>query len=362
MRQMIAQYPEVAYSTILGNCYGRNPSKKIDAAKALLPPEKVKYCRNIIPRRLFKFFPAITQRFLLHPPCPVADIYHITGNFGLKHMPRKVHRRQVVTIHDISFLRLFGSGCWDLASDIYMKEAFQKTLDTTDIILTVSQFTKDEVVDVSGFPAEKIIVAPLGSQWVLWNKPLVEDENIITDNGLENGKYFLSVGTLSPRKNFETLINAFVEFNKTTPGSKLVIAGRDGWQTESIKQHIENHKDCVVWLQGTNDAQLRTLYRHACALVLVSLYEGFGLPLLEAMQCDTPVCCSNTTSLVETVGNAGLTVPPEDTDAIAEALHLLWSAPEERARLVDLGRKRATEFSWEITAEKTFEAYQLALQ
>lgn len=362
MREMIKQFPEIEYSTILGNCYGRNPSSKIDAAKALLPPGKVRLCRNVVPRRLFKFFPESTQRFLLYPPCPKSDIYHITGNFQLKHMPKKIHRKQVLTIHDISFLRLFGSGCWDLETDKYMRDTFNKTLAATDVILTVSQFTKDEVIDVSGFPSDRIFVSPLGSQWDLWDKPLIEDDSILSENDLCGEKYFLSVGTLSPRKNFTTLIDAFKQFNLEAPECKLVIAGRDGWQTEEIKKSIEHHKDCVIWLQGTSDSQLRSLYRNACALVLVSLYEGFGLPLLEAMQCDTPVICSNTTSLVETVGDAGITVPPEDIDAISDALLKLWNNPEERARLITRGQLRARQFSWDMTAEQTYKAYQKAMQ
>jgi glycosyltransferase involved in cell wall biosynthesis len=188
-----------------------------------------------------------------------------------------------------------------------------------------------------------------------------------TRYGVGPGPFILAVGTLQPRKNYVRLIRAFSNFKLQTSNFKtqtsklkLVLAGGKGWLYDSIFAEVERLKlqGRVLFPGFVDDADLPALYSAARLLAYPSTYEGFGLPMLEAMACGTPVVTSNVSCLPEVAGNAALCVPPTDVDALAGALETALNDEAVRADLVAKGFARAREFTWERAARELVGKYQ----
>ena len=300
--------------------------------------------------------------FLARPHLPPMDIVHATANTPPVWLPRQ-HRAFVLTIHDLVFFRHPGTGFAHQAYEEWMGKTLRPAAQRADMILTVSEFTKREVVDLLGVPEKKIVVTPIATQWEDATSPIPEEEDtlFLQRRNLASGGYFLSVGQLSPRKNFGTLLEAFEHFRQKQPDARLVIVGRPGWNTQELVRRLETGSPGVTWIQECNSDELRTLYRHARAFFLVSWYEGFGIPLLEAMQCGCPTCYATGSSMDEIAGDAGLAVQPGSAPGITEAMSGLWNNRGLTDDLHDKGLHRATNFSWSRTAAATLEAYRKAL-
>jgi len=185
--------------------------------------------------------------------------------------------------------------------------------------------------------------------------------------GIPEGEYFLSLAAPQPRKNLAHLIRCFFRLldEHHLPDTYLVLAGSKdlGWMYDEIFTAAESslkHRSRVIFTGYVADEDLAALYSGAVALVYPSLYEGFGLPALEAMACGTAVITSNTTALPEVVGNAGLVVDPTDADELCEAMLTVVEDDEVRQELGRRGLKRAAEFSWERCAEETARVYHAA--
>ena len=166
--------------------------------------------------------------------------------------------------------------------------------------------------------------------------------------------FFLSVGTLEPRKNLPFLLRVFKQFHQQKPDMQLVLAGRAGWGAAEVERTVSDLEltDHVILTGAISDADLAGLYYAASALLFPSLHEGFGLPLVEAMSIGLPVVSSNVTSMPEVCGEAALLVSPSDGDQWLQAMLAVMSDPVLRARLTELGRKRAAEFSWDQVAAR----------
>jgi glycosyltransferase involved in cell wall biosynthesis len=182
-----------------------------------------------------------------------------------------------------------------------------------------------------------------------------------------DGDYLLALSTLQPRKNFDRVIKSFVRLlrEERIKDLRLVLVGAEGWEFQEIYKEIENAGglgDRIILTGFVPDEDLAPLYSGAMAFVYPSLYEGFGLPPLEAMQCGTPVITSNNSSIPEVVGNAALTINPRDGDALCQAMLDIYRSAELRRELSALAIARASEFSWQKTTEQTLVAYQHALQ
>ena len=179
-------------------------------------------------------------------------------------------------------------------------------------------------------------------------------------------EFILFVGTIEPRKNLLTLVRAFEEIIRSTHfRPQLVIAGKKGWLTEELFSNIRKHglEDRLRFTGYLPDEELRALYSACRAFVYPSIYEGFGLPPLEAMACGAPVITSRIPTLIETVGmEAARLVPPTDVHALARNIVELLSDENERQRLSSAGQRRASQFSWEKTARETLEVYREALK
>ena len=179
--------------------------------------------------------------------------------------------------------------------------------------------------------------------------------------------YLLSLSTLEPRKNLAHTIRSFAAIvqSNAAPGLHLVLAGGKGWLFDDIIYEIKLAgtavRDRIILTGFVEDTDLAPLYSGATAFVFPSLYEGFGLPPLEAMQCGTPVITSNTSSLPEVVGDAGIMLDPKDQDGLCQAMLDVYNKPELRSQMSQKSLAQAAKFSWERCAEETISAYRTAI-
>jgi glycosyltransferase involved in cell wall biosynthesis len=294
-------------------------------------------------------------------PLPV-DL--LAGPMDVFHSPDYVlppvrRGRKVVTVHDLSFLR-YPEGAGPRLRK-YLSRAVPRSAREADLVLADSESTRRDVVDLLRIAAERVEVVYPGVDRqftvVQETEPLEEVKRLYS----LSWPFILTVGTLEPRKNLIALLEAYSVLKKRRGfGHKLVVAGRRGWLYEGIFQRVEELSltQEVVFLGFVPEEHLPALYSLADVLAFPSIYEGFGLPPLEAMACGTPVVTSNSSSLPEVVGDAGLMVAPDDHQALAEAIARVLDDADLREDLVKRGLARAAEFSWQATGEKLLSVYQ----
>jgi glycosyltransferase involved in cell wall biosynthesis len=186
----------------------------------------------------------------------------------------------------------------------------------------------------------------------------------ILDKYYIDRQYILHIGTLNPRKNLDFLIKVFNRVHQVVPDVKLVITGKKGWHYQSLFELVEKlglQKD-VIFTGYILDEEAPYLYNGASVYAFPSIYEGFGLPPLEAMSCGTPVVASNTSSIPEVVGDAGVLLSPHDSNGWTKALVEILKNPTKREKLGQMALVRAKQFSWKKTAEKTAQVYEEVLK
>ncbi len=275
--------------------------------------------------------------------------------------PARLGRRwkRVVTVHDLAFLRFPDLLTAD--SRRYYGQIF-RAVDEADRIIAVSEATRRDLRDLARAQDEKIAVIPegVGPEFVPLER--VVAARCVADRFGIRDPYFLFVGTIEPRKNLTRLIEAFVAF-RGCAGPRapiLVLAGRRGWLADDVDAVAAKAGDAVRFLGAVSQEDLVLLYNASLAVVLVSLYEGFGLPVLEAMACGRATLVADNSSLPEVAGDAGLRVSATDIDAIAAALGRLWEDEALRLVLGEQGRRRASQFTWLAVAERTLDVYRQA--
>jgi glycosyltransferase involved in cell wall biosynthesis len=261
----------------------------------------------------------------------------------------------VVTFHDLAALSIGGDHT--RKEQGYLPDALEAGRRATALI-AVSQSAGNEVVQHLGRP--DVVVIPEGVDLVrFWPVSAETVESVRKQYGLD--RYVLCVGTLQARKNHLGLIQAFEQI-QTQISHTLVIAGTDGSGAAEIHAYLDKRPDLRVRRVGYVDEKLLpALYTGADALALPSLWEGFGLPLLEAMACGTPVLTSNISSLAEITEDAAVLVDPTDTVDIAQKLYAILTDEALRERLITAGYHQARKFSWERAAEQTIAVYRQAL-
>lgn len=269
--------------------------------------------------------------------------------------------KQLLVVHDLAFEHFNGHLDW--LTQKYYRYYTPRFTKKAKRIVTVSEFTKNDIVQRYKIAPEKIDVVYNGSNPRF--QPLTEPAKEEVRRKYTNGsKYFMYAGAIHPRKNISRLFQAFDEFKKDdSTGIKLVIAGRKAWETDETMQVYNrmNHKDEVVFLGHLEQSELVSVTGAAEAMVYISLLEGFGIPIVEAMSCDVPVITSNISSMPEVAGDAGILVDPYSVNAITEAMKKISSDTTLRHSLIEKGRVQRKKFSWEKTGDQLWESMMKGL-
>lgn len=285
------------------------------------------------------------------------DLYHEQN-----YVPLSYDVPVVVTIHDLSWLHYPSAHPADRVR--WLERGVPTAIERASRILVDSEFVRDEVLATFGIDCERVHVAHLGVAADFHPRTAEETAASLGALGLTHGGYVLSVGTIEPRKNLKRMVDAYSQL----PGSlrrrfPLVIAGAPGWHSAGLVDGLRRAAGEQVLFAGhVRGSVLRDLYAGAAVFVFPSLYEGFGLPPLEAMASGVPVIVSNRTSLPEVVGDAGVMIDPEDSSQIARELMALLEDPDRQRELAARSVARASRFCWRDCALSTADAYQAALR
>ncbi|MFH1509411.1 MAG: glycosyltransferase family 1 protein [bacterium] len=276
------------------------------------------------------------------------EVFHSPASF----IPLFYGGVSVLTIHDMAIYdhpEWFPKG-QGFSTNIVVPKSLRKAAK----IITVSNHTKNHITKLLPIAPDKIKVVYNGVDQTPIKLPQASET-------LQKYKltepYILFIGTIEPRKNIITLIEAFESLSGSFPELKLALAGNMGWRTEEISTAIKANPK-VLQLGYVSEIEKRILLQNSTMFVFPSLHEGFGLPILEAMREGTPVITSNTTSIPEVAGDAAILTDPEDYKSIALAMRNIYTNKELRAELVEKGKKQLEKFSWEKCARETLEVYK----
>jgi len=254
-------------------------------------------------------------------------------------------------IHDLNFEHYPEDLPWLVKK--YYKYYFPKFAKKAKRIGTVSEFSKSDIIKQYSIPKEKIDVIFNGANENF--KAPTELKKQETLEKYSKGKpYFIFVGSLHPRKNLSNLFLAFDKFKQTDNSEiKLLIAGEKKWWTQDIEKAYKQmtFADDVIFIGRVSEEKLANIIGSALAMTFVSYFEGFGIPIVEAFYCETPVIASNVTSLPEIAGDAALFIDPFSVDSIAEAMHKIATDENLRKDLIEKGKLRKQEFSWQKSAD-----------
>jgi glycosyltransferase involved in cell wall biosynthesis len=284
-----------------------------------------------------------------------------TGSVDIFHSPDFVlpplrRARTLVTVHDLSFIRY--PQCADAKLRAYLNKVVPRSVQRADLVLADSQSTKDDLMELLGVEADGIEVVYPGVE----NRfHPIKDQTLLEKVRARYSlppKFILGLGTLQPRKNFTRLIKAFADLRFAD--LRLVIAGGKGWLYEEIFATVARLglEEKVVFPGFVADEDLPALYNLADLFVFPSLYEGFGLPPLEALACGTPVITSDASSLPEVMGEAGLMVEATDVEALAEAMGRVLEDDALREGMIARGLEQARQFTWQKAAARLLNLYE----
>ncbi|MBR4201657.1 MAG: glycosyltransferase family 4 protein [Oscillospiraceae bacterium] len=284
-----------------------------------------------------------------------ADITHFFNYI----VPPGVHGKTVVTIHDM-VIRAYPE-TMRCRTRLLLQTGLRRSMHRADRIVTDSEFSRREIEKYYPKYADKVRVVPCGVDTERFAPASdTEIEKVRQRHHLPE-QYFLYLGTLEPRKNLVRLIEAYGLLREKHPDAPpLVLAGGKGWQYEQIfhASTRKNVRGYVLFPSYIPAEDMAALYSGALAFIFPSLYEGFGMPPLEAMACGCPVMAANAASLPEAVGNAALLCNPHKTEAIAKGLEMLWKNGSLCEKLRQRGFIRAAAMSWDNAAEKLFQVYR----
>ena len=268
--------------------------------------------------------------------------------------------RLVYTLYDLSFIEYP-----DLTTEENRGKCFEGVFSASiyaDFIVSISHYSRKKFLEIfPHYPEKRIQVVPLGSRFLSEETGRRQGQGL---KGLQTGGFWLAVGTLEPRKNLRRLLRAFSDYAcQSNSPRPLAIAGGKGWLEQDLKEFIQslglsNH---VLILGYVSDQELAWLYRNCFCFVYPSLYEGFGLPVLEAMGQSAAVITSNCTSLPEVAGDAAHYIDPFDEHSMTEVFLKLASDGAYREALQEKAVIQAEKFSWEKSAEKVLHIYNLVL-
>lgn len=320
-------------------------------------PNELRRHRSIAVRP-FRDVPSFVRIPFVYPRLAKRD------RLGLLHMtymaPPVLPCPLVLSVHDVSY-KLFPR-YFSPRVRLLLALLVGSSIHRARRVIAISENTRRDIIRFYGVDPERVIVTPLAASPDFRPQSAEEIMRVRSAYDLP-GDYILAVGNKQPRKNLRRLIRAFAALAPRYPDLTLAIAGQSGWQGSQVEAEVVR---CGlvrrVWFTGyVPDADLPALYGGATVFCYPSLYEGFGLPPLEAMGCGVATVTSNTSSLPEVVGDAALTVDPTSGRELAVALDTLLGDPLKRAEYAKRGLERAAQFSWDRTARLTLDAYEAVL-
>ncbi|SOC52879.1 alpha-1,3-rhamnosyl/mannosyltransferase [Chromohalobacter canadensis] len=314
-----------------------------------------RYLRNPVTRALYR--QALTQRLRLHTwrhPSLRNAIYWEPNFVSLPWSGRSV-----VTVHDLSHMRYPEFHPRERVD--FFAQGLPQSLARASRIHVVSRFTADELQSLFDIDPARIDIVPPGVSERFYAVEPAQRERVRQRHALP-ARYCLSVGTLEPRKNLTTLIDAFLSLPTARQHAcPLVLVGMPGWGAQRLstaaQRALEDGR--LRRLGYVDDDELPALYANATLFAYVSRYEGFGMPVIEAMAAGTPVITADATATREVAGDAALTVPPDDIGAIRDALDTLMNDPDQADRLRRAGYQRARMFSWPRSTDALLESFRL---
>lgn len=343
--------PEFEYKVILPSSFWAHPlcsvlsrSRNVDLVfwRGLGRSSRVIYEQAALGRLVAKW-----RADLLHSPAFVSPVL--------------CRARSIVTIHDLAYLIMPETLPW--SRWLYMSMLVRRSVVSSDAVIAVSHKTKEEVVRHLGLEPGQVYVCYEGAPPALCG-PSETEKRHIRRLLRWDGRFIFFWGTIEPRKNLGRLVEAFgLLRHRWGEECKLVIAGRWGWLSRSLVEDIARRglRDEVIFTGFLPRRVAMGLMRLAAVFVLPSLDEGFGLPLLDAMACGTPIAASCRGAIPEVVGDAALLFDPYDVEEMAEAIHSVLVSPQVRERLISAGSARLGLFSWERCAQQTVEVYRRVL-
>lgn len=264
----------------------------------------------------------------------------------------------LMTAHDL--VPLHHAEQLPFATRHYYRHYLPKFLHRADHIVTVSDYVRADIQQTCGVAGNRITTVYNGCREGFVPLPAAE-KTAVREAFAAGQPYFFYTGSIHPRKNIHRLLQAFDLFKQQTGSpAKLLLAGRFAWQTGAVRSAYEQaqHRADIHFLGYVPEQQLHRLMAAALALTYVSISEGFGLPLVEAMYCDVPILSANSTSLPEVAGDAALLVDPFSVEAIAAGMGRLWAEEPLRTALVAKGKGRRSDFSWDTAAEAVYRLLQ----
>jgi len=268
---------------------------------------------------------------------------------------------QCLMVHDLAFLHY--PSLIPKSHLLYYKRYTPKMLAKAKAITTASAFSKNDIIDQYGVSADKINVVYNAAKEIF--VPLTDEEKQATKAKYTGGKeYFIYAGAIHPRKNLVNLLKAFSLFKKRQQSSmKLVLTGCLAWKYDSFVKNLKTYKyrDDVLMTGYVGEEEIKKLIGSAYAMVYPSLFEGFGVPVLEAMQSDVPVITSLNSSMQEIAKEAALYADPESPADIAEKMMLLYKDEKLRSQLIEKGRVTGKQYSWEQSAEHLWQSIEKAM-
>lgn len=329
---------------------------QVQAANAGLSSVKRWAQRSSMVSEAYRQLLPLLQRYTLKEYCDY--VYH-GPNFYLPPAPGA----KVATFHDLS--PFTWAHCHPVERVRFMQKELKKTLKIADALITCSEYTRKELADYFSWPIERIHTVPLASSPEFYPRSHAETQQVLAQYGLQHGAYSLYVGTIEPRKNLITLLDAYsrlpVQLRQRWP---LILTGYKGWLSDAIHTRI-NQAQREGWAQylGFASAEhLPLLYAGARLFTFPSHYEGFGLPVLEAMSSGVPVVCSNSSSLPEVAGDVALMTSADDVAGLTGLLQRGLEDENWRSVAVVRGIEHAAGFSWAACAQATVEVYRSVLE
>lgn len=280
-------------------------------------------------------------------------LYHETN-----YIPRTFSLPFVTTVHDLSHVHY--PQFHPAARVKWLEEKLTKTVERAEHIITVSESVRAELIRHFSLDPQRVSATLLGVESMFHPRSNDELAPILATWDLQPGGYILSVATIEPRKNIEALIQAYLQLSdaqrQRTP---LVLVGDKGWRSEQTRSDIERLVSLgqLRYLGYVSRNELVNLYAGACGFAFPSLYEGFGLPPLEAMASGAPVLVSDRGAMAEVAADAGLKVDPEDVDSITAGLQVMLEDEQWREQAIAQGLQRAQQLSWDACVEKTLAIY-----